>query len=108
MSDFWKKSVLEHVPHGEDGTLSLCTDEEMSTLVKLLINKGYAVCITGGDIGDTYTVHWVYAGESGSLDFADYDRVVFTLTDYIEDYPEAYLGTLEEEDVPEYDCEVDD
>jgi hypothetical protein len=62
-----------------------------------LLGKGYAVCLSGGDIGDDIRVSWIYAGDCDNLDYANYDNVVFTSLDYLEDYPEAYYYDEDEE-----------
>lgn len=90
---YWLKDVLKHVPHGEEGSLQ-CTEEEATTLSRLLLKKGYAVCLTGGDFGDQIAVHWFYAGGE-DLNWADYEGVVFTSVDYLEDYPEALNQEVE-------------
>lgn len=85
---FWLKKVLERIPHGEEGVLC-CTEEEAIILCKLLIKKGYAVCLTSGDFEGEVAVRWLYAGEVGNSDYANYEQVVFSHVDYLEDYPEA-------------------
>lgn len=94
--DYWYKSVLEHIPHGEEGSLQ-CSEEDVATLIKILLKRGYAVCLTGGDIGDDVCVRWVYAGDTEDLNYANYDNVVFTNIDYLEDYPKALGQDTEEE-----------
>lgn len=89
MEEFWKKSILENIPHGEESSLQLEV-EEANKLIEILLHNGFAVCITGGDFGEKVRVSWLYAGDSDNLDWADYDNVVFTSVDYINDYPEAY------------------
>ena len=97
MEEYWRKAILENVPHGEEGSLQ-CTEEEVIILSRLLLKKGYAICLTGGDIGDNIRVNWLYAGDSEDLDYPDYDRVVFTSLDYLEDYPEVYYGEYVEDE----------
>ena len=94
--DYWYKSVLEHIPHGEESTLN-CTEEEAITLSKLLLKKGYAICLTGGDFNDDVCVRWIYAGDTEDLNYANYDNIVFTSIDYLDDYPEALGQDIEEE-----------
>ena len=89
MDKIWKDAILEKVPHGEEGHLQL-DFEEVVTLQKILLDKGYAVCVTGGDCKDEYKISWIYAGTSADLDWADDSQICFTSVDYIEDYPEAY------------------
>ena len=102
LKNSWRQAILEHVPHGEDGGLQL--DREAAvTLCNILLDRGYAVCITGGDIGDDVFVHWIYAGNIDNLSVADYNNVVFTNPDYIEDYPQAYYEEFkQEEDTEEF------
>lgn len=92
----WRDEVLKHFPHGEEGKLQLDPDNA-AVLCKILIDKGYAVCITGGDIGNDVYLHWIYAGDTDNLSFSNYDNVVFTPADYLWDYPQAYYEDIEEE-----------
>ena len=86
----WYKVVLENVPHGEEGHLQL-NEKDSFELTKILLKNGYAVCMTSGDFDDMIDVHWIYAGCADNLDFADYENIVFTSPDYIEDYSEALI-----------------
>ena len=97
MTDSWKEAILEHIPHGHEGELTLNWEDAIA-LEKILIKNGYAVCITGGDMDDELRVSWLYAGTVESLDYADYEQVVFTNIDYINDYPEAYYAQYNEDD----------
>ena len=97
MESNWYKTVLEKVPHGEEGQFDLCTLDQTMTLVKLLSEKGYALCITGGSIGDTYHVHWIYAGVDDNLNWADYSQITFTHVDYMSDYAAALNNVLDDE-----------
>ena len=65
-------------------------EEDAFNLSKILLKNGYAVCLTGGDLGDDIRVAWLYAGTEGNFDWSNYDQVVFTSIDYLDDYPEAY------------------
>lgn len=94
----WYETVLEKVPHGEEGYLSNLDGNELMTMINLLNHKGYAVCVTSGDIGDTFNIAWVYAGDTGNLDYANYNNVAFTSIDYIDDYPRAFNETMGHED----------
>ena len=90
MTDSWKKSILEHLPHGEEGSLELKWDDVV-TLQKILLDNGYAVCVTGGSMDDEYRINWIFAGNiDDDLDWADYDEIVFSGIDYFNDYVEAY------------------
>ena len=93
----WFKNVLDHIPHGEEGSLE-CTEDEAIILSKLLIKKGYAICLTSGDIGADVKVNWLYAGSDIGLNYDDYNMVVFTSIDYIKDYPSAINSDLDHED----------
>lgn len=95
LQKFWRDAILEHIPHGEEGSLQ-CNEEEAIILAKLLIKKGYAVCITGGDVGDDVMVSWIYAGDTENLAWANYDNIVFTSYDYLDDYPQAVQEDMEE------------
>lgn len=102
LKNSWRQDILEHVPHGEEGSLQL--DREAAvTLCGILLGRGYAVCITGGDFDDDVSIHWVYAGSDSDLCMADYNNVVFTNADYLEDYPQAFYEEFEqEEDTEEF------
>lgn len=89
MTDDWKKAILENVPHGEEGYICLPWEDAI-TWAKILNKRGYAVLFTGGEMEDEVKVSWLYAGDSDNLDWADYENVVFTNVDYIDEYPAAY------------------
>jgi hypothetical protein len=95
-SKTWYDSVLNHVPHGEEGSLQLEWNDAM-TLLRILLTRGYAVCVTKGYFDEDVKLAWIYAGDTDNLQFSNYDNVVFTSLDYIEDYPEAYYQTIEDE-----------
>lgn len=108
MTDSWKEAILEHVPHGQEGQINLSWEDAI-TWAKILNKRGYAVLFTGGDIGDDVKVSWIYAGGTDNIDYADYDSVVFTSMDYIDEYPEAYYkdndifdDNEEDTDIPYY------
>ena len=89
MTDNWKETILKNVPHGQEGQIDLSWEDAI-TWAKILNKKGYAVLFTSGDMDDDVKVSWLYAGTVESLDYVDYDNVVFTNIDYIDEYPEAY------------------
>lgn len=98
LSDIWREAILNHIPHGEGGCLQL-NKEDAIDMCRILLTNGFAVCLTGGDIGDEIAVRWVYAGSYSDLNWADYNNVVFCSTDYLEDYPQALREqTVEEEE----------
>ena len=97
MEKYWRDAILKNIPHGEEGSLT-CNEKEAIILTKLLINKGYAVCITGGDLGEDVEVKWIYAGDENNLDWANYERIAFFGIDYLEDYPKALEEGEEDED----------
>lgn len=94
----WYKTVLEKVPHGEEGMLGNLSFEEATQIMRILVDKGYAVCMSGGDIGNEYRISWLYAGGSGDLNWADYNQVVFTHADFLDDYINAYNASIEADD----------
>lgn len=96
LDDFWRDAVLSKIPHGEEGCLQL-SKEDAFKLCEILINGGYAVCLTGGDFDNNIEVRWIHAGTSEDTNWADYDEVAFFSVDYLEDYPQA----LEEELIKE-------
>ena len=93
----WYKCILNHFPHGEESSLDLNPDDAFE-FAKLLLRNGFAVCLTGGDLGNDIRVNYLYAGTTDDTRYANYDRVVFTSTDYLEDYPSAINSELEHED----------
>lgn len=100
LSNIWREAILNHIPHGEDGCLQL-SKEDAIDMCRILLTNGFAVCLTGGDIGDEIAVRWVYAGSnSNDLDWADYNNVAFFDVDYLFDYPQA----LDED--AELNCEI--
>lgn len=97
LSKEWRKTVLEKIPHGEEGRLEL-EEEDAVTIVRILLRYGYAVCLTNGDFGDKVRLNWLYAGDVDELDYSDYNNVVFTSPDYLEDYSQALAESCEEEE----------
>lgn len=89
MTDNWKEAILKNVPHGHEGQIDLSWEDAINW-AKILNKKGYAVLFTSGDMDDDVKVSWLYAGTVESLDYADYDNVVFSHMEYINEYPEAY------------------
>ena len=89
MTDIWKEEVLKNIPHGHEGQIDLFWDEAV-TWAKILNQHGYAVLFTDGDMDDSVRVSWLYAGDIESLDYVDYDNVVFSHMDYFNDYLEAF------------------
>lgn len=57
---------------------------EVMPLIDILLNHGYAICITDGDFDNLIKLSWVYAGEPGALDYADMNNVVFSSQDYLD------------------------
>ena len=102
MEKFWREAVLDHFPHGEDGSLVLDKDGALK-MIDILMARGYAVCLTGGDIGDEIRVSWIFAGDTDNLKYPDYANIVFTSADYLYDYPMAAMEADEDEsdDIPE-------
>lgn len=92
---YWYTRVLDHFPHGEEGKLTLNPDDAFE-FAKILLRNGFAVCLTGGDMDDDISVHYLYAGYQEDLKFADYNNIVFTSSDYLDDYPKA-LEALRDE-----------
>lgn len=89
MTDNWKEAILKNVPHGHEGQIDLSWEDAI-TWAKILNKMGYAVLFTSGDMDDDVKVSWLYAADVESLDYADYDNVVFSHMDYFDEYPEAY------------------
>jgi len=106
MTDSWKEAILEHIPHGHEGQIDLSWEDAI-TWAKILNKRGYAVLFTSGDMDDDVKVSWLYAGAVESLDYADYDNVVFSHMDYFDDYVNAYNeeygNAHEEEDTDDTD-----
>ena len=76
---------MKYLPHGEEGSLQL--DERSAIiLARILLKKGYAILLTGGDIGDDLRVSWLYAGDVDNLEYSNYDNVVFAPLDAWYDY----------------------
>ena len=97
LSKEWRKTVLEKIPHGEDGGLQL-KEEDAISVARLLLRYGYAVCLTNGDFEDNIQLNWLYAGNVDNLDYSDYNNIVFTSPDYLEDYGQALTEDVNEED----------
>ena len=75
--------LIHRIKNGTEGHLQL-SFEDAVTVQKILVNQGYAVMMSGGDIGDTYKISWIYAGDVGSLDYANSNNIIFCSADLIE------------------------
>ena len=80
---FTYDEVINGIIHGGDGHLDL-EPEEAFTVAKILLNKGYAVLFTGGDIGNEIRVEWRYAGDIGNLKYADRSNVAFGSPEFVD------------------------
>lgn len=98
---FTRNDLFEKLHDGSDGRIQL-PYEDACIFQKILISRGYAVLMGHGDIGDTYEVRWVYAGDVDNLDYANPNRVVFASEDYLD-----MLEWGDYEDETEDDCEVE-
>lgn len=78
-----QSELINKIHHGEDGFLIL-PFEDCMTIAKVLLNRGYAIMITGGEMQDESRIDWVYAGNHDNLDYAKRDMVVFGSNDYLE------------------------
>lgn len=83
MEQFTFDELVNKIHHGEEGSLQLNWDD-CCALQKILLKRGYAVLITGGDIGDDYRIDWVYAGSTDNLKYADRTNVCFSSSEYLE------------------------
>lgn len=92
----WYKTVLEKVPHGQEGTFNFAKEDAIA-MMELLLKNGYAVCVTGGHIGEDWRIDYIYAGDTDNLDYADYQNVAFTSMDYMDEYYEAMCNENEED-----------
>ena len=95
---FTKDELIEKIYTDREGSLEL-PYEDACTVQKILVDKGYCVLMSGGDCGE-YEITWNYAGDTGNLDFADKNNVVFCSKDYVEmlifgDYEEKENGPTE-------------
>lgn len=57
--------------------------EDAIAVQKILVKRGYAVMMTAADFDDEYRISWIYAGEVGSLNYANSENVIFCEPDYI-------------------------
>lgn len=78
-----QSDLINKIHHGEDGSLNLPFDDCV-TLAKVLVNRGYAIMITGGEVQDENRIDWAYAGDHDNLDYAKRDMVCFGSNDYLE------------------------
>lgn len=76
--------LMNKIYHGEEGSLAL-SFEDAQTFAKILIARGYAVLLTGGDIGDDVRIEWKYAGDIENLEYANRANVAFGAPGYVED-----------------------
>lgn len=84
--------IEDRIRNSIDGTVQL-SYEEACTVQKILIDRGYVVCMAAGDIGDDYKLSWIYAGSPDNTNFADMSLVVFTTEDVLWDIKEELEHT---------------
>lgn len=80
---FTYNEVIKGIMDGQEGSLNLSFDEA-AALSKILLNRGYAVLLTGGDFKDEVRVDWKYAGNINDLKYADRKNIVFGSPDYVQ------------------------
>lgn len=80
---FTLNELINGIVNGGEGFLNLPPNDAF-TLAQILLKKGYAVLLTGADIGDEIRVEWRYAGVSGNLNYADRRNVAFGERDFVE------------------------
>ena len=85
----WLKTCLEKIPHGEEGELQLDMDDAIN-ITKILLKKGYTVLFSSGDIGDDVKISWIYAGDTGDVDYANIDNICYTHMDYLRNIYDTY------------------
>lgn len=77
-----QSELFNKVYHGEEGHLNMSFDD-CKTITKLLVDRGYAVMFTGGDL-DEYRIDWVYAGDVDNVDYAKRSNVCFGTSDAVQ------------------------
>jgi hypothetical protein len=67
----------------EEGSLQLSL-EDCQILQAILLKRGYAVLLTGGDIGDNFRISWIYAGNTSNLNWANRQNICFSDSEYLD------------------------
>lgn len=75
-----QSELFKKVYHGEEGHLNMSFDD-CKTIAKLLVDRGYAVMFTGGDLDNEYRIDWVYAGSVFNDNYAHRSEVAFGPSD---------------------------
>lgn len=83
MKNFTLTDLIEGITYGQEGSINLSFEDAM-TFTKILLNRGYAVLYTGGDMGDDVRIDWKYAGDTKNLNWANRMNVVFGDPDFVE------------------------
>ena len=79
-----KNDIFEELNKNGEGYL-LLPFEDACTLEKILLKQGYAVMITGGEVGDDQVrITWLYAGTIDDLTYPNENQVVFASKDLID------------------------
>lgn len=89
--------LVKKIVDGGEGFLEL-EFKDAATIANILLKKGYAILLTGGSIGDEVRIEWKYAGEPGSLNYANRGNVAFGEPSYIEDIANGNYEPYESED----------
>ena len=88
--------LVDKIIYGGEAYLNLPFEDAM-TLANILFKRGYAILLTGGDIGDDVRIEWKYAGDIGNLKYADRARIAFGEPSYIEDLATGNYDAEEDE-----------
>lgn len=80
---FTYNEVIKGIVHGEEGSINL-SFEDATVVAKILVNRGYAVLFSSGDIGDDVRIDWKYAGSTEGLNTAFRENVAFGDPDFVD------------------------
>lgn len=78
-----RSDLFKNIYYGEEGYFSL-PFEDCASIAKILINKGYAVLFTGGELSGDYRMSWIHAGDIDNVDYAKRSNVCFGLAETVE------------------------
>ena len=90
--------LIYKIHYGEDTYLNVNLEEAM-TISNILLKRGFAVLLTGGDYGDYVKVSWTYAGDVENLEYADRENIIFSSSDYLD---MLVFNDYEDDDVNPY------
>lgn len=94
MYTYTKEELINKIYSDPDVVNLTLYKKDAIEIIPYLINNGYAVCATSGEVADRLHLSVIYAGDVDDLDYADSTNIIFANREYFdslvwEDYEES-------------------